>query len=90
VDFDLAGTSTKVNVHTDKSVDMHTNVQIAQGTIPSSSENSEMIWVEIEFPNYKVLLWSLFSLHTSITSEKVTLQSADIKTGSNKVPLPVF
>jgi hypothetical protein len=37
VDFDLAGTSTKVNVHTDKSVDMHTNVQIAQGTIPSSS-----------------------------------------------------
>jgi hypothetical protein len=37
-----------------------------------------------------VALWSLFSLHTSITSEKVTLQSADIKTGSNKVPLPVF
>jgi hypothetical protein len=37
-------------------------------------ENSEIIWVEIEFPNYKV----------------VTLQSADIKTGSNKVPLPVF
>jgi hypothetical protein len=37
VDFDLAGTSTKVNVHTDKSVDMHTNVQIAQGTMPSSS-----------------------------------------------------
>jgi hypothetical protein len=37
VDFDLAGTSTKVNVHTDKSVDMHTNVQIAQGAIPSSS-----------------------------------------------------
>ena len=37
VGFDLAGTSTKVNVHTDKSVDMHTNVQIAQGTIPSSS-----------------------------------------------------
>jgi hypothetical protein len=37
VDFDPAGTSTKVNVHTDKSVDMHTNVQIAQGTIPSSS-----------------------------------------------------
>jgi hypothetical protein len=31
------GTSTKVNVHTDKSVDMHINVQIAQGTIPSSS-----------------------------------------------------
>jgi hypothetical protein len=25
-DFDPAGTSTKVNVHTDKSVDMHTNV----------------------------------------------------------------
>jgi hypothetical protein len=37
VDFDLSGTSTKVNVHTDKSVDIHTNVQIAQGTIPSSS-----------------------------------------------------
>ena len=37
MDFDPAGTSTKVNVHTDKSVDMHTNVQIAQGTIPSSS-----------------------------------------------------
>jgi hypothetical protein len=36
-DFDPAGTSTKVNVHTDKSVDMHTNVQIAQGTTPSSS-----------------------------------------------------
>jgi hypothetical protein len=28
VDFDPAGTSTKVNVHTDKSVDMHTNVQM--------------------------------------------------------------
>ena len=37
VDFDLAETSTKVDVHTDKSVDMDTNVQIAQGTIPSSS-----------------------------------------------------
>jgi hypothetical protein len=34
VDFDPAGTSTKVNVHTDKSVDMHTNVQIAQGNHP--------------------------------------------------------
>jgi hypothetical protein len=27
VDIDLAGTSTKVNVHTDKSVDMHTFVE---------------------------------------------------------------
>jgi hypothetical protein len=37
VDFDPAGTSTKVNVHTNKSVDMHTKVKIAQGTIPSRS-----------------------------------------------------
>jgi hypothetical protein len=28
VDFDPAGTSTKVNVHTDKSVDMHTKLHI--------------------------------------------------------------
>jgi hypothetical protein len=65
-----------------------------------------MIWVEIEFPNYKVLLCVVYrspgatqsvlqNFEYSIeeafnTSEKVTLQSADIKTGSNKVPLPVF
>jgi hypothetical protein len=43
VDFDLAGTSTKVNVHTDKSVDMHTNVQIAQGTMPAKLWINEII-----------------------------------------------
>ena len=69
-----------------------------------------MIWVEIEFSNYKILLCVVYRspgathpfwqnveysieeafIYTSNTSEKVTLQSVDIKTGSNKVPLPVF